>query len=59
LYRATREALKREDFLYSAKAGPYSDARDADTLFVERSDSIMSGESLKWIAAQEKKPANS
>jgi hypothetical protein len=59
LYRATREALKREDFLYSAKAGPYSEARDADTLFVERSDSIMSGESLKWIAAQEKKPANS
>lgn len=24
LYRATREALRREDFLYSAKAGPYA-----------------------------------
>jgi Protein of unknown function (DUF4231) len=59
LYRATREALKREDFLYSAKAGPYSDARDADALFVERSDSIISGESLKWLATQEKKDTRS
>jgi hypothetical protein len=53
LYRATREALKREDLLHSGKAGPYSGAPDPDTLFVERCDAIVSGENLKWLATQE------
>ena len=53
LYRATREALRREDFLHGAKAGPYSTAADPDTLFVERADAIISGENLKWLTFQE------
>src|ERR1700726_4760530 len=53
LYRATREALKREDFLHSGKAGPYLRAPDPDALFIERSDAIISGENLKWLASQE------
>ncbi len=53
LYRATREALKREDFLHEAKAGPYATAADADTLYVERADAIISGENTKWITSQQ------
>jgi hypothetical protein len=52
-YRATREALRREDFLYSAKAGPYSGQADPGGVYAERADTIMSGESAKWIASQE------
>ena len=54
LYRATREALKREEFLYSAKAGPYAGIPDVDKLYVERSDAIISGENVKWLSSQEK-----
>ena len=57
LYRATREALKREEFLHRAKAGPYSGAPDADTLYVERCDAVMSGETTKWLASQEQATA--
>ena len=53
LYRATREALRREMFLHSGKAGPYAGVADPDTLFVERSDSIISGENSKWLASEE------
>jgi hypothetical protein len=57
LYRATRQALKREEFLHRAKAGPYSGASDADTLYVERCDAVMSGETTKWLASQEQAAA--
>ena len=53
LYRATREALRREEFLHSGKAGPYSGAADAGVLYVERCDAIISGENTKWLASQE------
>ena len=53
LYRATREALNREEFLHGAKAGPYSDAPDPERLFIERCDAIMSGENSKWLATQQ------
>lgn len=53
LYRATREALKREELLRSGKAGPYSNATAPDTLYIERSDAIMNGEHSKWLASQE------
>ncbi len=53
LYRATRESLKREEFLHSAKAGPYAGAADPDILFIDRSDAIVSGENAKWLASQE------
>lgn len=58
IYRATREALRREDFLYSAKAGPYSGNTDPDLVLVERADTIMSGENAKWVAAQAQRMNN-
>ncbi len=54
LYRATREALKREEFLYGAGAGPYAEAGGKDALYIERCDAIMSGENAKWLATQQK-----
>lgn len=53
LYRATREALKREEFLYSAGAGPYAGADNKDGLYIDRCDAIMSGENFKWLATQQ------
>jgi hypothetical protein len=53
LYRASREALRREDFLYSARAGPYLGIADPDGLYASRADTIMSGENLKWFSAQQ------
>jgi len=54
LYRATREALRREELLYTQNAGPYTQAGDdASRIFVERADAIMSGENTKWIASQQ------
>ena len=52
-YRATREALRREDFLHSAKARPYSDQANPDDVYVARADAIMSGESSTWLASHE------
>ena len=54
LYRATREALKREEFLYGAGAGPYAVATNVDNLYIERCDAIMSGENAKWLEAAQK-----
>jgi hypothetical protein len=54
-FRAAREALKREDLLFSAKAGPNRKDDSPELLYVERCDSIISGESAKWIATQQKK----
>jgi hypothetical protein len=48
-YRAAREALKREQFLYEMSAGPYSTTNDKLRLFVERADSVMGGEASKWL----------
>jgi hypothetical protein len=41
LFRAVRDALKREDLLYATKAGCYAMVADAEQLFVERCDSII------------------
>jgi Protein of unknown function (DUF4231) len=53
LYRATRESLKREEFLHGAGAGPYAGIPDPDTVYIERCDAIMSGEHAKWLTTQE------
>jgi Protein of unknown function (DUF4231) len=53
MFRAAREALKREEFLHSAKAGPYAGTQDPDTLYVDRCDAIISGENTKWLSAQQ------
>jgi Protein of unknown function (DUF4231) len=53
-YRAAREALKREQFLYEMGAGPYSTSPDRLRLFVERADSVLGGEASKWITWAER-----
>jgi hypothetical protein len=54
-YRATREALRREELLFVQEAGPYAEAGGrAARLFAERADGIMSGENAKWLASLEK-----
>lgn len=49
LYRATREALKREDLLYAGGVGPYAGQTDPRRVYIERADSILSGEHTKWL----------
>jgi len=53
LYRATRQALKRESFLYAAQAGPYIGATELEKLYAVRCDAVMSGENSKWLVAQQ------
>lgn len=54
LYRATRQALRREELLLSESAGSYAQAGpNATQLFVERSDAIMFGETAKWVSAHQ------
>ena len=53
IFRATREALKREEFLFNAKAGPYSGVQDPEILYANRCDAIISGENSKWLSTQE------
>jgi Protein of unknown function (DUF4231) len=53
IYRATSEALKREEFLHSAGAGPYTGIANPDGVFIERCDAIMSGENAKWLTNQQ------
>jgi hypothetical protein len=52
-YRATCEGLKREKFLYLAKAGPYAAAADGDVLLAERVEAMISQENAKWVSSQE------
>lgn len=55
LCRATRDALKREDFLYRAKAGPYDGVTDPELVLIVRSDAIMSSESSQWLLSNNPK----
>jgi hypothetical protein len=50
LYRGTSEALKREEFLHSAGAGPYAGLANPDALYIERCDAVISGEKTNWLA---------
>jgi Protein of unknown function (DUF4231) len=52
-YRSTAEALKRERYLYLAKAGPYTDS-DPDRLLAERVDTLLSQEHAKWAASSQR-----
>jgi hypothetical protein len=53
-YRAAREALQREQFLFEMSAGPYGTTSDKLRLFVERADSVMGGEASKWLTWAER-----
>jgi len=59
LFRSTREALRREDFLHLAKAGPYAADPDPDRLYAVRADAIMAGENTKWLQAAKEADAKS
>ena len=52
-FRATAEELKREKYLYLAKAGPYAGVADAHALLAERAEGAMSRETASWSAIQE------
>jgi len=59
VYRAAREALRREELLFSEGAGPYAQAGpQASQLFVERADAIISGENTKWVVAHQQPSKN-
>jgi hypothetical protein len=54
-YRSTAEGLKREKYLWLARAGPYKDPENPnpDSLFAERIEALISTEHSKWIRYQE------
>lgn len=51
-YRLTAEALKHENFLYLAKAGPYAAIPNPSIALAERIESLISQEESKWITTQ-------
>jgi hypothetical protein len=52
-YRATAEELKREKYLWLAKAGPYATAEYPETLLAERVEALLSREQTGWVTLQE------
>ena len=50
-YRSTAEALKHEQYLYLAKAGPYT-GEDRHHQLAERIEGLVSQEHAKWTASQ-------
>ncbi len=48
-FRQTLEVLKRERALFEAKAGPYRESEDAFTIFVERVESLISEETMRYF----------
>ena len=51
-YRATAEALKREQYYYRARIADYSDAEDREGLFVHRVEAILAHENAEWLGIQ-------
>jgi len=53
-YRICEELLKKEEWLYKCKAGPYVSlpSNTADTLFVERIESIISADITRTLSAK-------
>jgi hypothetical protein len=54
-YRQTLEALKREKALFSARAGSYKDLPNAFGLFVERVESLLSEETMRYFPEEASK----
>ena len=52
-YRSTCEALRHEQYLYLAGAGPYAGASSRDALLAERIEGLVSQEHAKWAAVEE------
>ncbi|HMQ11005.1 MAG TPA: DUF4231 domain-containing protein [Oligoflexia bacterium] len=49
MYRATCEALRKEKYLFLAKAGPYGDS-DTQKQLAERVEMLVSREHTQWIS---------
>ncbi|UNO38652.1 DUF4231 domain-containing protein [Streptomyces sp. MST-110588] len=47
-YRSVCEALRHEQYLYLAHAGPYGDPTAADTVLAERVEALTSQENTQW-----------
>lgn len=47
-YRSVCENLRREQYLYLARAGHYADAPDVDILLAESVERILGQESTHW-----------
>jgi hypothetical protein len=54
-YRSTCEELKREKYLWLAKAGPYANAANANAVLAERVEAILSGEDSSWTTEMQKR----
>jgi hypothetical protein len=48
IFRSTAEALKHEKYLWMAKAGPYTNIENSNSLLAERIESLISRENVKW-----------
>lgn len=51
-YRHTAEALRSEQHLFAAVAGPYADSKNPERLLAERVEGLLSSEHSGWVAAQ-------
>lgn len=49
-YRTTCETLRKEKYLFDARAGEYGEADDREALFVERVESMIARENTMWIS---------
>jgi hypothetical protein len=56
-YRATAEALKHEQHLFLAAAGPYAAAPRPEALLAERVEGLVSQEHASWTQVQHAEPA--
>lgn len=54
-YRTVSETLKKEKFFYDAKIDDYADSEDAEALFVERVESMISRENSLWVTTHKQR----
>jgi len=53
-YRTTSETLKKEIHLYNAGIGDYTNAKDKESVFVQRVESLISQENTLWLTVFKK-----
>jgi hypothetical protein len=52
-YRSTWEGLRRELYLYEARAGSYAAATNPPSLLAERMEALVEREHARWVSVQE------
>jgi hypothetical protein len=53
-YRTTCELLKKEYIYYNSKTKDYKNSEDAESLFIERVEELISRENTFWVSAYKK-----